>query len=477
VTLNPKYAGSGPLFSLSRLQPYAVSLWVMATALTLGVTIGTGKWLLGVVAFVAVLALLYPVQVALGAFVLLLPFDSIAAIGQADRGRTLTWFAGAGATLVLLGTGLITRRLKAPSSGALWWMLFIAWSAITSLWALNPEASWQRLSTAVALLGLYFASSCFRFTRSELQTIVGFLILGGLGAAIWTVYLFFHGEYADPIAMRASLMMGSRETNPNDLGMSLLLPISLSFGYFLSSRRWLAKAVLLGVMVATTLGLLVTMSRGAFVALLATLSVYLYRRKARWQVLVPLLVVAILLSFMPSAFFDRFQQATESGGSGRLDIWQVGATALGHYGLVGAGLENFPFAYAQYAGQASHFRGFYRDPHNVYLCVAVEGGFLGFLLFVGAIRSQLRAVFKVKEHFASSNVLLAAEAGAWGMLTFGLFGNNLWQKSFWFSWMLLAAAVSTASETRETVPEEAQGSPIRARTSRVRTHSVVNPAL
>lgn len=444
MILNWKRAAASRLRSGWRC--YFIFLLVVLTALMLGMTIGAGNWLFSVALFVIVLAVLYPIEVAFGAFVVLIPFDSIAAIGQADHGRTLTWFAGAAATSVLLCTGLITRRLKAPPSASRWWILFVSWYAMTALWALNPQLSWQRLSTAVALLGLYVASSCFRFSQRELQTIAGLTILGGLVAAIWTIYLFYHGEYADAATMRASLIWGSREANPNDLGMVLLLPISLSFGYFLSSRGWFRKVILLGLMVTTTSGLLVTMSRDAFVSLLTMLGVYLYRRKAGWRILVPLSVLAILLSFMPSTLFERFQEAGESGGAGRMDIWQVGLTSLAHYGFLGAGMENFPAAYAQYAGQAAHFRGSYRDPHNVYLCVAVEGGVLGLFLFAGAIRSQLRAAWNVENHGALRTLLLATEAGTWGMLAFGFFGNNLWQKSFWFSWMLLTAAVTTASE-------------------------------
>ena len=97
---------------------------------------------------------------------------------------------------------------------------------------------------------------------------------------------------------------------------------------------------------------------------------------------------------MPAGFFHRFQQAGSSGGSGRLDIWTVGLTAFKHYGLVGAGFSNFPFAYTNYAGEARNFQGSYRDPHNIYLRIGVELGLIGLVLFVLAVRSQFRAIPK-----------------------------------------------------------------------------------
>jgi hypothetical protein len=46
-----------------------------------------------------------------------------------------------------------------------------------------------------------------------------------------------------------------------------------------------------------------------------------------------------------------------------------------------------------------------------------------------------------------NNWVVAAEASAWGLLTFGFFGNILWDKSFWFAWMLLTATVSFSTQT------------------------------
>jgi O-antigen ligase len=435
------------VFSQLPLSQCALSVLVAVIAVMIGNAIAEEKWLYCVAALFIAVTFVYPIQVAVGLFAFLVPFDSIAVIGEATHGRTLTWLAGAAAGMILFAAGFAARRLKPPPAASIWWISFTLWCAVTAVWALNPQSSWQQLPTACALLGLYIACGCVRFTKRELQSIIILSILGGCVAAIWTIYLYSQG---DPAA-RASLTLGSRDTNPNDFGMSLLLPISLAFGYFLWCRSWLRKSIILLAIGVTTLGLLITMSRGAVVALVVMLLVYLYRLRAGSRLIVPVVLLAVLLAFMPSVFFARFQEASQSGGSGRLGIWKVGLAALKHYGLFGAGFANFPFAYTNYASEAPQFMGFYRDPHNIYLRVAVETGLIGLLLFAGAVRVQLRTASRFKNDFSVNNSLMATVAAAWGMLAFGLFGNILWDKGFWLAWMLLAAAESASEDSSHSI--------------------------
>jgi O-antigen ligase len=420
---------------------YAIPVMGAFAAILLGLGIGQGHWIFAVGALCVPILLFYPVQVAMGFFAVLIPFDSIAVLGEAQKGRTLTWFAGAGAIAVLFGAGLAYRRLKIPPVASLWWVLFAFWCAMTSVWALSPETSVHELPSSLAILALYLASSCFRYTKSELQAVTYLAIFGGCCAAVWTAYMFRQGNFYEAgQETRASLIVAGRHANPDGLAMTFLLPISLAFGYFLSHRRGLVRVCMLAAMAICTLGLFLTMSRGAVVALAAVVLLYVYRLRLGSRLVVPIILLAILLAFMPAAFFVRFQQAGSSGGSGRLDIWTVGLTAFRHYGFVGAGFFNFPFAYTNYAGEAHHYEGNYRDSHNIYLAMGVELGIVGLTLFALAMRSQFRAFAKSRNYVEGNHLRLATQAAAVGVLVFGLFGNILWTKGFWFTLMILTAA-------------------------------------
>jgi O-antigen ligase len=419
-----------------------VALALLAiTSVVVGLLAGLGQWVFALGALGIPLMMLCPVQVGLGVFAILLPFDQIAVLGQAEHGRTLTWFAGAAATVILLSVGLVSQRLKLPPPETKWWVLYTSWYAMTTVWAMSPETAVNFLPTVAGLLGLYLASACFRYRKNELDAVAFLTILGGIGAAVWTIHLFRQGTFYETGAeTRASLIVGGRYGNPDALAMTLLLPISLAFGYFLSFKRGLAKAGMLAALAIITLGLFVTMSRGAIVALVVMLLLYLYRLRAGIRLVGPIAVMASLLMFMPSSFFVRFQQASANGGSGRLDIWRVGLEAFKHYGLVGAGLHNFPFAYTAYAGEAPHFKGILRDAHNIYLCIAVETGIVGLLIFAAAVRAQMRNSSCLGKSPEFNHLRIATEAGVWAALVFGLFGTILWDKTFWFSMMLMSAA-------------------------------------
>ena len=126
-----------------------------------------------------------------------------------------------------------------------------------------------------------------------------------------------------------------------------------------------------------------------------------------------------------------------------------------HYGLFGAGLENFNVAYNQFAGYAPVFRGFNADPHNIYIQIFAETGIVGLVLFGVAVWSQFRALRSFPNQQSPNYKLVAIEAACWGLLAHGLAANLLWRKYFWLAWILLAITVrETAQEHRSgTQPE------------------------
>src|SRR5690349_10931450 len=140
-------------------------------------------WLLLAGAVAIPLFFLWPVQMSLGTFALLLPFDSVAALGTSSAGTTLNWFIGALTAVILFGMGLVNRRLERPPRAAIWWVIFMTWTTVTVLWALEPAKALQRLPTVFALVLLYVVAVSFRMTRREFSGIVCLTIPGGMVAA------------------------------------------------------------------------------------------------------------------------------------------------------------------------------------------------------------------------------------------------------------------------------------------------------
>jgi len=149
-----------------------------------------------------------------------------------------------------------------------------------------------------------------------------------------------------------------------------------------------------------------------------------------------------MIMVMPSLFFTRLSEATTTGGAGRVDIWYVGWELFKHYGIFGVGLNNFTIAYADYAGYAPQFIGSARDPHNFYLRTAVEFGIVGICLFGKAVHAQLlrRREQQIKPRTLNTWIV-ACEAAGWSLMTAGLFGNFLFEKTFWLIWIMFAFAL------------------------------------
>jgi O-antigen ligase len=412
-------------------------------AAAVGWNIVTGKWLyLAALAALAATPLVvrWPVQTSLGFYALLMPFDNIAAMGQAASGPAWTKLVGAAAAAVLLGSGLVNRRLTRPPLEALWWTLFILWGALTALWAVNVDLALNRLPTALGLILLYVVSVSVRTSEKELSHVAILTILGGVVAAAYVGYLYSEGVAYRPKSQRASLVAGDRETDPNQMAATLLLPLSLAFGRFVSGRRPLGRLLMLGAMAVMATAVFLTMSRGSVVALLVVVFGYLYKAGVNRQVLIPVVAVAACVPFMPDHFFERLDpsQSHEQLSAGRTTIWEAGLTAVRDYGLFGAGWDTF--------GQLVNM-----GAHNIYLGAAVEVGIVGLLLLAAAVLTQLRSARGRKRRPLSGldAYIVAVYCACLGLLAAGFFLDVIWRKAFWLPWIMLSLGVSVARHREE----------------------------
>ena len=412
------------------------------------------EWvLLAVVASLAVALLLVrsPVGGALGLFGFLLPFDAVLVLAQVGRIHIhVTWIVGAAAGVLLLLTARLGNRLTTPPQAAVWMGLLIFWGLLSYFWALNAENTLFRLPVLALLLFLYFAAASIRPTEKEMATIIWLVILGGFLGAALSLYEFSRGEwYISPLAThiprqlsgRETLGIGGRMTDPNSLGASLILPLSLAVCTLLSSRTWPRRLLLLGMVGVIGASILATMSRGALAAVATVFAVLIWRSGARRRVLLPLVIMGGIVMSMPD-IPKRVMQSDR--GAGRFDIWQVGLSAFRRYPLFGAGQDCFPDAFNQYAHTAPNFVGFSRAPHNIYLGTGVELGLVGLVLLLGAIVRHFLLAAKGSQAVRDKGLRLqfvAYEAALWGLLVGGFFLDLLWEEYFWLTLMLIVMTV------------------------------------
>lgn len=420
-------------WSMNRLfGPAALAMGVIAGAIT---AYGGWHYAAGLIALVLILR--WPVQVTFGLYTFLIPFDNISTIGAETSGATVTRYVGAAVIFVLFSLGLVTKRLSIPPRAAIWWSLFIFWGVLTLGWALDPKATIARLPVAFSLLLLYLIATSFRFTAKELSAVAFMAVLGGCAGALLASSSFFSGSSFHGSG-RISLLLGERETDPNVFSASLLLPLSLSIGALVQARRRFVRAGAFLAIAVLGLAQLLTMSRGGLLAIVAVVSVYLYRLKVNRRLVLAIACIAVLALCMPQSFFQRLSLVDR--GAGRIDIWIASLKLLPHHGFVGAGLGNFEVAYVSVSGSAPVFHGLTRAAHNIYLGMTVELGIIGLAFLLFAFRDQLRV--------ASRYPLLPFEAACWGMLAAGLTLDVVFRKFFWLCWILLAIAARLSRHAR-----------------------------
>ena len=420
-------------------------------AFPMGILISTAivqRKLLVLAAIVVVgLACVWPVEMAIGIFTVLIPFEQVLALG--NSGTTINWVAGAfaGATLVLYG--FASGRFQSPPRAAFYWGLFVLWTVASTTWAIEPDTSLKWLATGPTLFAFYIVAVSIRVTRRQLSRICLLIVVGGVVAASLIIFQFAHHISFEG---RASLVVGELQANPNALAFTLLLPFSLALRALASDVGGLKRTALLASLTLTAISILLTMSRGSLIALAAITLVYLFRAGVGKRVLLPISILAIPLFFLPNLFYQRLERAANDRGTGRYDIWLAGLEIVKRNPIFGTGLANFPVAYRSVSGYAHVFplRGYTRDAHNTYLQVCAEMGLIGFGLFIAAIWSQMATAHRHLSNRHPRDYLgIAIEAACWGQLMMGLSGNIEWSKSFWLAFTLLALA---GQERTEAVP-------------------------
>jgi O-antigen ligase len=234
--------------------------------------------------------------------------------------------------------------------------------------------------------------------------------------------------------------------NPNDLAGMCLLFVALAAGVLVSERtRWIRLCALAGVIVLPFL-IIITQSRGAFVALLAFAAITLKGqwRRGRTLLLAGAALVTVLVAApdsvwrrlgtlkqagsqdAPSARNDESLASTEQ----RLEIWNVARAIIAEHPVTGVGLGAYPEAHYVYARRPGFNRTAMgkRDTHSTYLNILAEMGIPGLALFGLVVALPLVAAERVRRRLKAVNPARALQLhymvlGMIGYLVAGVWGS------------------------------------------------------
>ena len=387
------------------------------------------------------------------------------------------------ALLVLLGLG--ASRLLGPTAPTMSRAIravdlaLVAYAGLTALAtvvSIDPGLSlvgqdeqYQGLLTTLLFVAFFHLARVSMQGQRRLSLL---LVAGTAGGTIVAGYAVIQQLHLDPIwsslyENRVFSTFGQAEW----LGAYFVLCLALGGGLLwqVRSRARLLVAASLGLILV---GLLLTLSRGAYLGMGVAAAVFVIslargvRPTRRWLLALPALgLMAAFIGAVPplrseaETVLSRAASTADLGeGSivGRLDMWKVGVAIAIDHPILGTGPDTYTLMFARYRDtlllSRRDFWLAYRpeSPHNAYLAIAAGAGLpalAAYLVLIVAILLRLRSALQRAASRAVRITFAAVLAAAAGHLITDLFMTADIAGS-WMFWLLLGAGIGYAEALR-----------------------------
>ncbi|WP_018873494.1 putative O-glycosylation ligase, exosortase A system-associated [Thioalkalivibrio sp. ALJ16] len=293
---------------------------------------------------------------------------------------------------VLAGYFAMTSFFAVNSSGA--WDFWIHFMKILLITFVTPMLIYgeRRIVWLLLVITASLAFYGFKGGLFAIQTGGAHHVLGPTGSYLsGNTYIGLAMLMVLPLILATARMFDRRWAA--DLGIELLNRFSRPIGWFSYAVFWL-----------TTIAILATYSRGAFVGLLAIAPFLFWHMQKKWlMVLAGFVLVAVVGVTAPDRLVERWQTIEtyeeDTSAMQRIQSWGVAWNMAMERPLTGMGFRNTALGYDWWISYAN-FEGTWRhvlSPHSVYFGILGQHGFGGlavFLLLVGFTFFTLNRVRK-----------------------------------------------------------------------------------
>ncbi len=355
---------------------------------------------------------------------------------------------------------LDSDRVRIPKF--LWWLAaWVVWAAIGFVTTRYPDVVWEGVIQHCKILVVGVVAVNALRTKTQIRyfmlvVLVSFLLFPVRATVV--SYLQGHrimGRAAGPFIYE----------NPNDLAAITILMLAPALALWAgeprrSPVRWIGLACVVPLVVT----ILLTQSRGAFLALVAIVvpsGIALARRRLRLVVAFAA-VIGVALSQAPAGLWQRLaglRKATSIETIGEMDpegsarerfaVLQTAVRIVVDHPLLGIGLGAYDRANAQYSPSLGD-----RDTHNTYMNIAAETGLPGLVFFLALVTTALRtardALRRAKGAWPEEvEALRWLQYGLVGYLIAGVFGSF---SSLAFPYVFLALLWSASEVLRARCP-------------------------
>ncbi len=354
--------------------------------------------------------------VGLYALLVAIPFSPT--FGIEDASFSISAFEPLATLLLLfwLGRGVIRREIALPRGGlfgALFGLLVVLLIAAGQAWSF-PLALKETLKWVLLVVAFIITGACVRGERA-IRGLLAALLLAGAGQAFMGVVQFAAGFGPPTFAIGGFMRAHGNFGQPNPFAgyLGTILPLAVMMATIPHPGRF--RAITTGSAAVIGLGIVLSMSRGAWLGLMISFAVMALvwgprtRRLVVPTVAASLVFVALaLMGVLPPILANRVTSVTNNFGVfdvrqveltpenfavvERMAHWQAGWEMFVDEPLLGVGPGNYPAVYEAY-----YIRP-WREPlghaHNYYLNMAAEAGLTGLFALLVVLFLAFRTLLR-----------------------------------------------------------------------------------
>jgi putative inorganic carbon (hco3(-)) transporter len=285
--------------------------------------------------------------------------------------------------------------------------------------------------------------------------------------------------------------------DPNFYGQIIVPLFPLALERALNERSPLLRLFAFYAFVVCTITVIVTYSRGTFVAMAAALGLYvLYRGLRLREMIFALLLLIPAIQFVPAEYTQRImtmadilpwneaEPTSEVSFRGRTSEALVAFAMFSDRPLLGVGLNNYPQYYQTYSQRIGlDPRREQRAPHSLYLEIASETGLLGIFSFGALMWGMFHSIWLARKRFIQAglpndgSMVVALGVGIVGYLIAAIFLHSAFPRYLYLLFGIAMATPYIAEHTLAAQQLREQRAKERARRRELSQQAVAPTAL
>ncbi len=292
------------------------------------------------------------------------------------------------------------------------------WLALigSTIFSFDARTSFGHLVEWSKIFLLYLVTVNLVRQEKQFRLLIWVLMILTAFLALRADYRYFHLGYTKVSGYGLSW-------DNNDWGLALVMVCPFFYFLVFEQPTVFRKMFLAGLFLISTLAVVATGSRGAFLGLIATEVFLLIKGKSKLLgISIACLIVIFVFLFASPSYIQEIrsigQYQDDASAMGRVDAWKIGWQMMKDRPLAGVGLGQFIVQRRNY--ESTYDR---HVAHSAYFQLGAESGVLALILFLLLLSSMIYDLHRLRWQVRRGKAFpwvahysLMLEAGLWGYI-------------------------------------------------------------